>query len=144
MGMPYRRGMPACQKERQSFLNKFCRKNLADNTRDAMEPLTLAIGTFHGIGLREVHPFGNPAFRAVGKGGRFHKFTPDPEFPAVDTESAVLWWLFFIRETLYRAHGHRQDSIFIGGHNKSLRISAEILFYPLPYKPGESQQLKYH
>jgi hypothetical protein len=72
-----------------------------------MESFTLAVGTFHGIGLREIHPFSNPAFRAVGKRRGFHKSAPDPEFPAVNTETAVLSWLFFIRKTLYSAHGYR-------------------------------------
>jgi hypothetical protein len=83
------------------------RKESTDDTRNAVETFALVVGTFHGIGLREVYPFGHPAFRAVGKRGRFHKCTPDPEFPAVDAEPAVLERFLLFGETLDSAPGCR-------------------------------------
>jgi hypothetical protein len=41
----------------------------ADDTGNAVESLALPVGTFHGIRLREIHPFGHPASRAIRKGG---------------------------------------------------------------------------
>jgi hypothetical protein len=81
-----------------------------------VESFTLPVGTFHGIRLREVYPFGYPAFCAIGKRGGFYKFPANPEFPAMDTESAVFGWFLFIRKTLYRAFGYRQDSIIVVSH----------------------------
>ncbi len=34
----------------------------------------------------------------------------------MDTESAVFGWFLFIRKTLYRAFGYRQDSIIVVSH----------------------------
>jgi hypothetical protein len=81
-----------------------------------VEPLTLPVCTFHGIGCFKVHPFGYPALRAVGKRRGFHKFPSDPEFPAVDAEPAVLGWLLFIHVTGYHAPGYRQNAIVVVGH----------------------------
>jgi hypothetical protein len=88
----------------------------ADDARYAVKAFSLTIGTFHGIGLRKVHPFGYPAFRTVGKRGGFHKFPADPEFPAVDAETAVFGRLGFMRKTLYPAPGHGQDPVLVIGH----------------------------
>jgi hypothetical protein len=88
----------------------------ADEVCNAVESLALPVSTFHGIGLCKVHPFGDPAFRAVGKGRGFHKFPPYPEFPAVDAEPAVFWRLFFLREALYFALAYRKDAIIVIGH----------------------------
>jgi hypothetical protein len=59
----------ACMPKRASefFISKFCRKKSADDTGDAVKTFSLPVGTFHGIGFGKVHPFGNPAFRTVGK-----------------------------------------------------------------------------
>jgi len=106
-------------------------KKLTDDTGDAVKTFSLPVGTFHGIGFLEVHPFGDPAFRAVGERRGFYKPATDSEFPAVDAEPAVLSWLFFIRKTLYRAHGNRQDAIFIRSHNNLLLHSADIFVLPI-------------
>jgi hypothetical protein len=84
-----------------------------------VETFALPISTFNGIRFRKVHPLGHPAFGAIGKRGRFYEFSPDPEFPAVDAETAVLGRFLFIRKTLYLAFGHRQDAIIIIGHDYS-------------------------
>jgi len=90
-------------------------KKSADEAGDAVEALALPVSAFHGIGLCKVHPFGNPAFRAVGKGGGFHKFPANPEFPAVDAEPAVLSRLLFLRKALYFSLAYRQDAIIVIG-----------------------------
>jgi hypothetical protein len=92
------------------------KKESADNTGDAVEPLSLTVGTFDGICLRKVHPFRYPAFRAVGKRGGFHKFPAYPEFPAVNAEPAVLERFLFSRKALDPASGCRQDAIILVSH----------------------------
>lgn len=82
-------------------------KKSADDTGDAMETFSLAVGTFHSIGLCKVHPFGHPAFRTVGKRGRFYKCTPNPKFPAVDTESAAIEWFLLFGKALDPSSGGR-------------------------------------
>jgi hypothetical protein len=118
-------------------------KKSADEAGDAVEALTLPVSTFHGIGFCKVHPLGNPAFRAVGKRRGFYKSAANPEFPAVDTEPAVLSRLLFRREALYFSLAYRQDAIIVIGHWQfPVLVVADILFYPSPYKTGESGRLQ--
>jgi hypothetical protein len=108
-----------------------------------VEALTLPVSTFHGLVLGKVHPFGNPAFRAVGKRRGFHKSAADPEFPAVDAEPAVFGRFFFCRKALYLTLAYRQDAIIVIGHWQiPVFVVADILFYPSPYKTGESGRLQ--
>jgi len=108
-----------------------------------VEALTLTVSTFHGIGPGKVHPFGNPAFRAVGKRRGFHISAVNPEFPAVDTEPAVLNRLLFRREALYFSLAYRQDAIIVIGHWQiPVLVVSDILFYLSPYITGESGRLQ--
>jgi hypothetical protein len=83
-----------------------------------VETFTLPVGTFHGISFLKVHPFGHPAFRAIGKRGGFHKFPTHPEFPAMDTEPAVLERFLLFGKALNPAPGCRQNAIVVIGHDK--------------------------
>jgi hypothetical protein len=97
----------------------------------------------HGVGPGEVHPLGYPAFRAVGQRRGFDKFPADPEFPAVDAEPAVFGRFFFRRKALYLTLVNRQDAIIVIGHWQiPVFVVADILFYPSPYKTGESGRLQ--
>ena len=99
-----------------AFLQSKKTKKSADEARNAVETLALPVSTFHGIGFCKVHPFGDPAFRAVGKRRGFHKFPANPEFPAVDAEPAVFGRLLFRRKALYFTLAYRQDAIIVIGH----------------------------
>jgi hypothetical protein len=81
-----------------------------------VEPLTLPVRTFHGSGLCKVHTLGHPALRAVGKRRGFHEFSPDPEFPAVDAEPAVLERFLLLRKALDFTLLCRQDAIVFVAH----------------------------
>jgi hypothetical protein len=84
-----------------------------------VETLALPVGTFHGIGFLEIHPLGHPAFCAIGKRGGFYKFPTHPEFPAVDTEPAVLKRLLLFGKALNPAAGCLQNAIVVVGHDKA-------------------------
>jgi hypothetical protein len=96
--------------------SKKTKKKSADEAGNAVETLSLPVSAFHGIGFCKVHPFGNPAFRAVGKRRGFHKFSANPEFPAVDAEPAVFGRLLFLRKALNFSLAYRQDAIIVFGH----------------------------
>ena len=88
-----------------------------------MKTFTLAVSAFHSSYFGEIHPFGYPAFRAVGKRGGFYKYRPYAELPAMNAEPAVLNRLFFIRQALQPAFYHRQDPIlFVSRTNVSCNI----------------------
>ena len=76
-----------------------------------MKPLTLAVSAFHGSYLGEIHPFGYPAFRAIGKGRGFHKCSSYTKLPAMNAEPAVLNRLFFFMQALHPAFYRRQDPV---------------------------------
>jgi hypothetical protein len=108
------------------------RKESTDDTRNAVETFALVVGTFHGIGFREVYPFGHPAFRAVGKRRGFHKGSSNPKLTAVNAEPAVLNRFFFLRQALHPAFYCRQDPGFIFSHRN---VSCCILLSPFDIIP---------
>jgi hypothetical protein len=99
------------------MLYNYQRKKSADDTGDAVEPFPLTVSTSDRICLRVVHPLRNPAFRAVGKRGRFHKFPAHPEFTAMNAEPAVLKRFLLFRKALDTASHRRQDAVVVFGHN---------------------------
>jgi hypothetical protein len=99
----------------------------ADDTGYTVESLALPVCALYGIRLFIVHPFGDPAFRAIGKGRGFYKFTGDPELPAMDAEPAVLERFLLLRQALDFAAGCRQDTVFIIHHRISIPIMYSLL-----------------
>jgi len=76
------------------------------------------VGAFYGSYFGEVDSFGDPAFRAVGKGRGCNKPGSYAKFPAVDAEAAIFYGFFFIRKALNRPFCNRQDPVLIFGHRK--------------------------
>jgi hypothetical protein len=76
-----------------------------------MEPLSLAIGTFHCFNPCEVNLISHSAFRAVCKRRGFYKGARNPEFAAVNAEPTVFERLFFFREALHSPLYYRNNPI---------------------------------
>jgi hypothetical protein len=116
-------GNPSLPQERHQ-LKDAVYESSADDAGDTVETFALPVSTSYSVSFFKVHPIGHPVLRAVGKRWRFHKFSSDPEFPAVDAEPAVLSRLFFIHKTLYPAPDYWQDAIVIVSHIKPLSLLA--------------------
>jgi hypothetical protein len=76
------------------------------------------VGAFYCSHFGEVDSFGDPAFRAVGKGRGCYKPGSNAKFPAVDAEPAVFHGFFFIWKALNHPFCCRQDPVLIFGHKK--------------------------
>ena len=88
----------------------------ADDAGNTVESLALTVGTLHSSCFCIVHAFGNPAFHAVGKRWRLDKSPANHEFPAVDTEPAVLDRLLFRCKALDMTTRYRQDTDIFVSH----------------------------
>jgi len=81
-----------------------------------VEPATLPVSAFHGIGFGRINPLGDPAFRAIEQRGRFDEPVPDTELPAVDAEAAVPDRLALVCKALHFTVSYRQDTVLLVSH----------------------------